>query len=324
MTRKKNSSGIIVVRIIFTMIITLILGSGIYVYSIFHRVHPKNPKTIAIRKNYQINWTDRINILLVGCDNRKDLYMGTRSDTMILLNLDLKNKNIRFMSIPRDTYVEVPGHSFTKINATINEDYYQDGGIALTLKTVEKMVESDVKLFVQLDFEAFKKVVDAVGGVDLEVEKDMYYVDPTDGTNINLTKGMQKLDGDKALQYVRFRNDEQGDFAVDYEGKVYGRVSRQTHFMRVLARKLSETRNLLVINQIINIATRYTETNMDSSELLKLAMIFRDIDVELNVKALNFPGTPDMIDGISVVTINKESLNEIIQKELHNTTSKAP
>ena len=243
---------------------------------------------------------------------------------MILLNLDLKNKNIRLMSIPRDTYVEVPGHSFTKINATINEDYYSDGGIALTLKTVEKMVESDVKLFVQLDFEAFKKVVDAVGGVDLEVEKDMYYVDPTDGTNINLKKGMQKLDGDKALQYVRFRNDEQGDFAVDYDGKVYGRVSRQTHFMRVLARKLAETRNLLVINQIINIATRFTETNMDSSELLKLAMIYRDIDVELNVKTINFPGNPDMIDGISVVKINTEALKEIIEKEFHNPPATTP
>lgn len=320
MKQKKSSSGLVLVRVIFFIILILILGSGIYVFSLFHRINPKNPKTMAIRKNYQINWTDRINVLLIGTDNRDNLNMGTRSDTMILLNLDLKNRNIRFMSIPRDTWVEVPGHSFTKINATINQDFYTDGGVALTLKTVEKLVESDVKLFVQLDFEAFKKVVDAIGGVDLKVEKDMVYVDPTDGTNINLKEGMQTLDGDKALQYVRFRHDAQGDFARDSEGVVYGRVSRQMHFMWALARKLSATRNLLVVNQIINIATKYTETNLDSSELLKLAMMFRDINVDLNVKALNFPGTPEMIGEVSAVKPNTEELKELIEKELKSKT----
>ena len=308
----------IVFRVIVLLIVVLILGSTFYIYNLFNRVSVTNPKSLAIRKNFHIDWKDRINILLIGTDNRTNINMGTRSDTMILLNLDLKNRNIRFMSIPRDTYVEVPGHAFTKINATINEDYYSDGGVALTLKTVEKLIESDVKLYIQLDFEAFKKVVDAVDGVELKVEKDMYYVDPTDGTCINLKEGMQMLDGDKALQYVRFRNDAQGDFAKDYEGKVYGRVSRQTHFMWALARKLSVTRNLLVINQIINIATRYTETNLDSSELLKLAMMFRDIKVDLNLKAINFPGRPDMIDGSSVVKIDPDELQEIIKNELKN------
>jgi LCP family protein required for cell wall assembly len=228
------------------------------------------------------------------------------------------------MSIPRDTWVEVPGHSFTKINATINEDYYTDGGVALTLKTVEKLIDSDVKLYIQLDFEAFKKVVDAIGGVELKVEKDMHYVDPTDGTNINLKEGMQLLDGDKALQYVRFRHDAQGDFARDSNNVIYGRVARQMHFMWALAHKLSATRNLLVMNQIINIATRYTETNLDSSELLKLAMMFRDINVDLNVKALNFPGTPEMIGEASAVRPNAAELSELIKKELKSPESPVP
>jgi LCP family protein required for cell wall assembly len=237
---------------------------------------------------------------------------------MILVNLDLKNKNIRFMSIPRDTWLEVPGHNFDKINSTINEDYFADGGVGLTLKTVEKLIDSDVKLYVQLDFEAFKKVVDAVGGIELKVEKDMYYVDPTDNTCINLKEGMQTLDGDRALQYVRFRHDAQGDFAVDSDGAIYGRVARQGHFMWALARKLLATRNLLVMNQIINIATRYSETNLDSSELLRLAMMFRDVKIDLNIKALNFPGSTAMIQGISVVEPNQEKLKEIIAKELKN------
>lgn len=315
MNQHKSTAGIVVLRVIILMIIFLVLGSGVYVYSLFHRINPKNQKAVMIRKNYRINWTDQINILLIGCDNRIDLNMGTRSDTMILLNLDLKNKNIKFMSIPRDTWVEVPDHGSDKINSTINENYFSDGGVALTLKTVEKLMESDVKLYIQLDFEAFKKVVDAIGGVELDVEKDMYYVDPTDNTVINLKAGMQLLDGDKALQYVRFRHDGQGDYAVDSEGKLYGRVSRQAHFMWALARKLSKTRNLLVVNQIINIATRYTETNLDSSELLKLALMFRDINVDKNLKAITFPGILDSINGISVVRPDAEKLKQIILTE---------
>lgn len=315
MKKEKTLAGVIVIRIIIGIIILIVLGSGYYIYRLFAHVNPKNEQAMKIRQNFKFDWNDRVNILLIGGDGRKNINIGTRSDTLILVNLDLKNKNIRYMSIPRDTWVEVPGHSYTKINATINGAYYDDGGVGLTVKTVEKLIKMDVKLFININFEAFKKVVDTVGGIELNVEKDMYYYDPTDGTIINLKKGMQILDGDKALQYVRFRHDEQGDFAVDSEGTLYGRVARQVHFMRALARKLSKTRNLLTINQVINSALQYTDTNLDFSELIKLAFQFRDINVEVNLKAITFPGVPTMKDGASIVEVDQAKLDEIVQKE---------
>ncbi|MDD4664029.1 MAG: LCP family protein, partial [Caldisericia bacterium] len=228
-TKKRSPFGLYIVLI---LAIGLVASSGYYLVGLFRFTNPKNLAAKSLRKNYRINWSERFNVLLVGCDTRENDYMGTRSDTMILLNVDTKNKILRTMSIPRDTWLEIPGHdTFDKINSTINEDYFSDGGIGLTLRTVEQLIDMDTKLYIKVDFIAFRKIVDAIGGIDYEVEKDMVYVDPTDGTNINLKAGWQILDGDKALQYVRFRNDAQGDFARDSTGEIYGRVSRQTKFM---------------------------------------------------------------------------------------------
>lgn len=320
MTQKQNRSkrhNSIGSFIVFILAIGLVISSGYYLIGLFRTTNPKNLAAKSLRKNYQINWSERFNILLVGCDTREDMYLGSRSDTMILLNVDTKNKMLRTMSIPRDTWLAIPGHdTMDKINSTINEDYFSDGGIGLTLRTVEQLVQMDTKLYVKVDFVAFKKIVDAIGGIEYEVEKDMVYVDPTDGTNINLKAGLQMLDGDKALQYVRFRNDGMGDFARDTEGEVHGRVSRQANFMMAVAKKLTTIRNIFTINQLIQIGVKYAETNLDTSELLKLALLFRDINVSENVKILTFPGYTDSIDGISVVLPHEEELKTIIESQL--------
>jgi len=313
-SNKRNSIGL---YIILFLAIGLVFSSGYYLVGLFRDTNPKNLAAKSLRKNFRINWSDRFNVLLIGCDTREDLDMGTRSDTMILLNVDTQNKDLRVMAIPRDSWVEIPGHDTSdKINSTINEYYFSDGGIGLTLQTVEALVQMDVKLYIKVDFIAFKKIVDAIGGIDYEVEKEMVYFDPTDGTNINLKEGLQHLDGDKALQYVRFRNDQLGDFARDYEGTVLGRVSRQANFLMEVAKKLAKVRNIFTINQIIQVATKYSETNMDTSELLKFALLFRDIDVTQDVKLITFPGNVDNIDGISVVLPDAEELQQIIDNEL--------
>ncbi|MCE5223313.1 LCP family protein [bacterium] len=318
-TKKRSPFGLYIVLI---LAIGLVASSGYYLVGLFRFTNPKNLAAKSLRKNYRINWSERFNVLLVGCDTRENDFMGTRSDTMILLNVDTKNKILRTMSIPRDTWLEIPGHdTFDKINSTINEDYFSDGGIGLTLRTVEQLIDMDTKLYIKVDFNAFKKIVDAIGGIDYEVEKDMVYVDPTDGTNINLKAGWQLLDGDKALQYVRFRNDAQGDFARDSNGEIHGRVSRQTKFMLAVAKKLTKIRNIFTINQLIQIGVKYSETNMDTSELLKFALLFRDIDMSQNLKLLAFPGYTDNINGISVVLPYEEELTKIIETELKPNTS---
>lgn len=306
---------------IFFIILIIILGVisvfAIYMWNLFARISPQSEEARRIRSNFKINWSDRVNVLIIGCDVRKDLNLGVRSDTMILVNLDFKNKKVKLLSIPRDSRVLIPGHeTYDKINSTINPAYWEDGGVSLTLKTLENLLNVPIKLYIKVDFEGFKKIIDTIGGVKYNVEKDMYYYDPTDGTLINLKEGEQILDGDKALQYVRFRNDEQGDFAIDSTGKIHGRVSRQVNFMKAVALKLSENKNILAINNLLNIISRYMETNINSSELLKAAIILKDISIDNDFVILSFPGTSQFIDGLSYVVPDEEKLEKLILTEL--------
>jgi len=261
---------------------------------------------------FKINWEGRVNILILGCDTRSSLNIGTRSDTIILVNVDLQEKKIKVLPIPRDLRVNVPEHGLDKVNSTINSAYFEDGGIPLTLKTVEELLNIPIKLYVEVDFEGFKKIIDSIGGLRYTVEKDMYYFDPTDNTLINLKEGDQILDGDIELQYVRFRNDEQGDFALDDDGKVYGRVGRQIVFIKELAKKLSEYKNVLKINNLVNIFTNYVETNISSTELLKFAILFKNISTEEDLQTLNMPSYNGYINGISYVIPDEEKVKELV------------
>jgi polyisoprenyl-teichoic acid--peptidoglycan teichoic acid transferase len=306
---------------IFFIILGVCAASAWYIWKVISEIKPDHsPEIVSIRKDYNINWSGRINVLLLGCDSREDIEMGIRSDTIILANIDLQDKIIRLMSIPRDARVYIPDYdTYDKMNSTINPHYFPKGGIALTLRTVEHLVQMPIKIYAMLDFTAFEKIVDVLGGVRLYVEKDMYYYDPTDGTLINLKEGDQFLDGDKSLQYVRFRWDHQGDFTRDHEGKMHGRVARQMNFMKALAIQLSQNRNLLKINSIINTVARKFETNMDTSEMLKLAITLKDFDPELQLKIIHFPGEGDMINGISYVVVVEDELEELLRSEFSDT-----
>lgn len=316
--KKKNNKKLSVfLWIVFLVIFTICSASAWYIWRLVREIQPSKDKDIqGIRKDYKINWSGRINVLLLGCDSRDGMYMGIRSDTIILANIDLKEKIIRVMSIPRDTRVFVPNHdTYDKINSTINPDYFSDGGLPLTLRTAENLLKVPIKLYALMDFTAFEEVVNIVGGVRLHVEKDMYYHDPTDNTLINLKEGDQELDGDKALQYVRFRWDAQGDFARDSQGVVYGRISRQMNFVKALAKKVAENRSILRVNHIVNAIARKFETNMDTSEMLKLGIMFKDLDPETQLKVISFPGYGDYVNGLSYVVVQEEELESIIQQE---------
>ena len=160
--------------------------------------------------------TDRLNlkknIVVMGVDERSD-DVG-RSDTLFVVMFDSSNKSASLLSVPRDTRVRIEGHGWDKINHA-----YAYGGRELTQKTVEELLGIKINNYVMVDFKGFTGLVDAIGGIDIDVEKDMYYHDTWDGFTVDLKKGRQHLDGKTAIQYVRFR-DEEGDI---------GRIRRQQH-----------------------------------------------------------------------------------------------
>ncbi|MDD4028109.1 MAG: LCP family protein [Caldisericia bacterium] len=311
--KKRN----VIVWILLFLILSIVSTAGFFIFRIWHELDTETEEGKQIRSEYAIDWSGRMNVLVIGCDEREHLNLGARADSLIVANLDLKNKAVRIMSIPRDLWVEIPGHDcYDKVNSTLNPNYFSDGGISLTLKTVENLLKIPVKLYVKVDFEAFKEVVDALGGIVYTVEKDMYYIDPSDPeTVINLKMGEQKLDGDKALQYCRFRWDPQGDFVLDYQGKQYGRTSRQLNFVKELAKKVIQTGNLITLNSIINIVVKHTDTNIDSSELLRIALLFHKINPDENLHVVPFPGSLDWVSSTSVILPKEEVLQQLIETE---------
>jgi LCP family protein required for cell wall assembly len=206
--------------------------------------------------------SERVNVLLMGGDER-GLRQGEipRSDTMMVASFDPASKKVHLFSVLRDTFVKIPDHGRGRINTALSV-----GGPDLAMKTVGDLLGLDIQYYVYVDFEGFIKLVDALGGIDYYVEKNMHYTDAADGHkfDINLKKGQQHLDGSKALQYVRFRHDAMSDFT---------RTERQRNFLKAVADKMKSGWNLIRLPDILAQITPYIETNMAIGDMLKLGTL---------------------------------------------------
>ena len=222
------------------------------------------------------------NIVVMGCDIRKD-DVG-RSDTLFVVMLDKSKKNAALLSIPRDTRVKIKGHGWDKINAA-----FAYGGQKLTRETVQDFLGIKLNNYVVVDFQGFKGLVDAVGGVDINVEKRMYYYDPYDGFEIDLRPGTQHMDGKTAMQYVRYR-DEEGDI---------GRIRRQQKFLMALYRHIASKNIIAKIPGVSKQIMSMVKTDLSLKEMVELGNVMRDMVEKDGLKMSMVPGEPEYIDGIS-------------------------
>ena len=222
------------------------------------------------------------NIVVMGCDIRKD-DVG-RSDTLFVVMLDKSKKNAALLSVPRDTRVKIKGHGWDKINAA-----FAYGGQKLTQETVQDFLGIKINNYVVVDFQGFKGLVDAVGGVDINVEKRMYYYDPYDGFEIDLRPGMQHMDGKTAMQYVRYR-DEEGDI---------GRIRRQQKFLMALYKHIASKNIIAKIPGVSKQVMSMVKTDLSLKEMVELGNVMRDMVEKEGLKMSMVPGEPEYIDGIS-------------------------
>ena len=223
------------------------------------------------------------NIVVMGVDER-DGDTG-RSDTLFVIMMDPKSNNVSLLSIPRDTMVKIPGRGWDKVNHA-----FAFGGHKLTQQTVEEFLGIQINNYVVIDFKGFKNLVDAIGGIDIDVEKDMYYEDPYDNLVIDLQKGRQHLDGRTAIQYVRYR-DEEGDI---------GRIKRQQHFMAAIYEKVTSSQIITKMPGLVKELLSMVKTDMPLTDMAKVAKAMNTTMKEQ--KGLNMamvPGEPVYIDEVS-------------------------
>ena len=250
------------------------------------------------------------NILLLGVDSNgadSDLWVGTRTDTIILLNIDPRTKTINAISIPRDSKVYLPKNmGVQKVNAA-----HAIGGVEMTIKTIENTLGIHVDKYIMVHDDAVRAIVDALGGVDIYVEKNMKYHDYTGKLHINFTKGNHHLTGNDVVEYLRFRHDALGDI---------GRTQRQQWFLRGLLANLQKPETIAKIPKIISVANKYIKTDMSVYEMSQYASLAKSFDMD-NIEIAMLPGAPNKQGYTSYWILDPEKTQEVVDRLIYRQKS---
>lgn len=248
----------------------------------------------------------RQNILLLGVDSNgadSDLWVGTRTDTIILLNIDPRTKTVNAISIPRDSKVYLPkGMGIQKINAA-----HAIGGVGMTIQTIEDTLGVHIDKYIMFHDEAVREIVKALGGVDIYVEKNMHYNDNAGHLHINFTKGKHHLTEKDAVEYLRFRHDALGDI---------GRTQRQQWFLRGLLADLQKPETIVRIPEIIAVASKYVKTDMSVYEMSQYAALAKGFDMD-NIEIAMLPGAPNKHGYISYWILDPEKTQEVVNRLIY-------
>ena len=254
--KSKFATAVFIIVLICTMFLFGWIGYvGAYLYPLLTGSSEEDEVKAPITEEQKAAFASgKITVLMMGSDRREGEEQS-RSDTLMVAFVDLDQKQIRLLSMPRDTYVTIPttGEQ-TKINHS-----YAYGGVDLVKQTLESNFGIKCDYYMDVDFQGFIDVIDALGGITLDVPRDMYY--PDEG--IDLTAGVQDLDGSKALQFCRFRSDGQGDL---------GRIDRQQAFLVAMKEKMFSAGTLLKIPDICSAVMENMQTDFTGTQILQILL----------------------------------------------------
>ena len=229
-----------------------------------------------------------INILVLGIDSVEGTH---RSDTIFVLGVNPSKNKMMMLSIPRDTKVDIEGRS-RKINEILPRY-----GEPVLRSLLEDLLKIRISRKIEIGFESFVSVVDAIGGVDINIEKPMHYDDNWGNLHIHFDPGLNHLDGQDALRYVRFRKDAMADL---------GRIKRQQDFVKAVVKKLFSPTTIVRVPSIIEKAFNHTKTDFTLQEVLTLAKGFDSFNVKFSTMSL--PGEARYIEKISFFIPNLEEV----------------
>ncbi len=248
---------------------------------------------------------DRMNILCLGIDYNRDekgigYTKGARSDTIFVLSVDSKGKILNVLSIPRDTYVFIgEEYGYDKINSA-----YSYGGIELAEKVISNFLGVPIDHYVIVKVAGAGKMVDALGGLQVDVEKDMDYDDNWGNLHIHLKAGKQQLNGEQAVGYARFRMDAESD---------RGRIRRQQQLMGALLKRLKDPMVILRLQGIVRAINENIETDFDVMDLLDLTYLYKDFDRQ-HMKTGAIVGDDTDINGAScIIPYEPENVKTIME-----------
>jgi len=246
-----------------------------------------------------------MNILLIGSDKSGPGDPG-RSDTQILIRLDPETKSISMFSVPRDLRVVIPDHGYDKMNTA-----YAYGGPPLAVKTFTELTGLPINHFVEVNFSGFWHVVNILGGVYIPVDHRYYVPESADYKSIDISPGYQLIRGHDALDFVRYRHDQLGDFT---------RMQRQQLFLKEMQRQSNRwSGDWTKVIKLIKAITNETTSDIDSLKRLQpLVELIFQVNTS-KVYTVHLEGSTPMIDGVSYVVPTQAEIDQAVAEFTHPT-----
>lgn len=239
---------------------------------------------------------DNISILFLGVDDRDGTLQG-RTDALILATFNPEEGTIKMVSIPRDSLVEIPG----RMNPDKINHAHAYGGIDLAIETVEKLFDIPVDYYVRLNFTAFIEIVDALGGVEIEVPFTFSEIDSQDRQNaITLYEGVHTLNGEEALAFARMRkHDPTGDI---------GRGSRQQEVIKAIIKKAATVSSITKYGEVLDSLENHLTTNISFTNMLALHKYSDSLG---EIESFTLEGESTSINGVYYYDLIDESLENV-------------
>jgi LCP family protein required for cell wall assembly len=245
----------------------------------------------------------RINLLLIGCDETEN---SKRADVLMFVSFHPRQRLADILSIPRDSRVRVPKYKLLRINEFFAYGFKKGGideGIALTQEVTQNLLGLEIPYYIQLDFNDLISIVDALGGVTIDIAEKMDYDDNWGNLHIHFKPGRQTLNGKQCLEYLRFRKDVQGDI---------GRMQRNRSFIRAATAKIKSPAIIFRLPQLAWASIRALHTNLSLYDLVTLVFELRKLNTQ-NFRQQQLPGKPVAVRGAWVWEIDKTRLEKVTQ-----------
>lgn len=246
---------------------------------------------------------------------------GTRTDVIFVVNFNSQTNKVKVVSLPRDTKVEWSEEQRARLKADKGYTIYTSklnemsayGGMSnkggtsavkdYTIDEIQKILGIKVDNYVVINLEAFRKIVDTIGGVEVDVPQNMYYQDPYQDLYIDLKKGVQTLDGKKAEQLVRFRSYPDGD---------EGRIKVQQLFLESFAEKILSPQTITKVPQFVTILFTYLKTDVSLTQIANYYPFLQSFNVE-NLSFHTLPGEGRYQNSVSYFFVDNQLLPEFIE-----------
>jgi LCP family protein required for cell wall assembly len=268
-----------------------------------NRIDPEVERVLASKPSTTLvpieESEDAQNIILLGSDTRGDTVNSSgRSDTIMVIHVDPTLDFASILSIPRDLYVDIPGHGKNRINAA-----YAYGGPELTITTVENVLGVDITQYIEVGFTAFKGIVDSLGGVYVDVDRRYKDEKPRP---IDLDPGYQLLSGDDALLFARYRFDSNSDF---------GRMTRQQRVIAAIREQAMGWNLPLKLPGLVSAALESVATNLSANDILRLAHWLVKLDGD-HIRQQVITARGQNVNGMAVLVADQAALKNAVTKLL--------